>query len=235
MSKQKKKTKAEGVAPQVMVVAMVVAFLFGVYVGGVGFSLYQEQGEDLGQGQMRMPPGMTQGMTQGAPQGIPQGMPQAMPGGTPQQMSGQDAGASEDQAAIERLEAQVQKNPSDVAAWVHLGNHYFDSNQFKGAIRAYTKALELKPGNADVLTDLGVMYRRDKNPEKAIECFDKAIAADPAHRTARFNMGIVYLHDLNNIDAALQTWEVILKTDPDATTPDGRPLKGLIEEMRKHQ
>ncbi len=213
MSAKNKKKQPEGVSSRVLVVAMVVAFLFGVYVGGVGFSLYQDQGGDAGQSQMRMPAGMP-----------PQGQGQS-----------QDKASSEDQAAIRRLEAQVKDKPNDLGAWIHLGNHYFDSNQFKGAIRAYTRALELEPGNADVLTDLGVMYRRDNNPQKAIECFDKAVAANPTHRTARFNKGIVYLHDLNDMPHALETWEALLQQNPQATTPDGRSLKNLVDELRKQQ
>ncbi len=212
MSTKKKQKQPEGVAPRVLIVAVVVAFLFGVYVGGVGFSLYQEQGEDTSsQGQMRMPSGMP-----------PQGQPQANV-------------STEDEAAIRRLEATVKDKPMDLGSWIHLGNHYFDSNQHKDAIRAYTRALELDSNNADVWTDLGVMYRRDNNPQKAIECFDKAIAANPEHRTARFNKAIVYLHDLNNMNAALETWEEVLQHDPQATTPDGRPLKAMIEELRKQQ
>lgn len=72
--------------------------------------------------------------------------------------------------------AEVLNNPENTEAWIQLGHVYFDTKIYDKAITAYEKSLELKPGNADVLTDLGIMYRRNGQPQKAIEKFDEAIA-----------------------------------------------------------
>jgi len=130
------------------------------------------------------------------------------------------------------LEDRTRNNPEDAEAWIQLGNLYFDSNEYKKAIFAYEKGLELNPGNADILTDLGVMYRRDGQPEKAVEAFDRAIAADSRHEASRFNKGIVLMHDLKDIEGAIAAWEELLEINPIATAPNGVSVDQLIQKYR---
>jgi cytochrome c-type biogenesis protein CcmH/NrfG len=131
------------------------------------------------------------------------------------------------------LEEEVSRNPGNIQAWIQLGNHYFDANQHKQAIRAYERALALDDSNPDVWTDLGVMYRRDGQPQKAIEAFDKAISLDPLHEASLFNKGIVLMYDLNDPKGALVAWEALLAINPNAKTPDGQPLRELIERVKR--
>jgi len=145
-----------------------------------------------------------------------------------------DQGASVERAAqIFQLEKMTKENPKDVASWTSLGNLYFDNGDFQKAIEAYTKSLELRPNNADVLTDLGIMYRRSGQPKKAIESFDKAAKVDPKHETALFNKGIVLMHDLNDFDGAIQTWQELVRRNPAATSPSGQPVKDLVERLKE--
>ena len=129
------------------------------------------------------------------------------------------------------LEREVEKNPGSMAAWLELGNLYFDTSKYQDAIRAYNRYLSLDPNNPDVWTDLGVMYRRIGNPEQAVSSFDKAIGLNPQHEQARFNKGIVLLHDLGDRDAALQTWQELIKINPDFRTPTGQTIKELVEKL----
>ncbi|MFP4316802.1 MAG: tetratricopeptide repeat protein [Desulfovibrionales bacterium] len=149
-----------------------------------------------------------------------------MPQAQPTDASGQE------QARIDALQAQVEQNPTDVQAWVSLGNLYFDTHQFQKAIQAYERSLELDPTNPNVWTDLGVMYRRSGRPEKAVQAFDQAVQVDPEHEIARFNKGIVLLHDLEDSQGALQSWEELLSINPGAKTPGGQPLRELVEQYR---
>jgi tetratricopeptide (TPR) repeat protein len=114
-----------------------------------------------------------------------------------------------------------------------LGNLYFDSSDFKNAIRAYQRSLELNPKNADVWTDMGVMYRRDGQPTEAIKAFDKAIEINPRHEIARFNKGVVLMHDLRDFENTIRTWEELLKINPSAKAPGGQPLKELVAQLKR--
>ena len=146
----------------------------------------------------------------------------------------QGATSSNEQVkAITALEAEVQKNDTNGEAWTRLGNLYFDTNQVKKAIDAYTRALAILPADADILTDLGVMYRLDKQPDNAIESFEKAIQTNPRHETARLNKGIVQLFDLGRTADALQTWQELLTMNPEAMTANGQPLRNLVADITK--
>lgn len=158
-------------------------------------------------------------------------------------ISGKPAGVSPQSATeipqpdlsrtIAQLEAQTQKDPQDVRAWVQLGNSYFDTNQYKKSIEAYRKSLELEPNDANVLTDMGVMYRRSGQPQEAIKAFDQAAKVDPKHEVSRLNKGIVLLHDLNDPQKAVQAWEELLAVNPIAMAPNGQTVDELVTQLKK--
>lgn len=133
--------------------------------------------------------------------------------------------------SIFQHEEDLRKNPDDAEAWEHLGNLYFDAQEPEKAIRAYNKALELKPGNTSVLVDCGVMYRQAKNFDNALEYFKKALAIDPEHQNALFNSGIVLYFDLDRKEEALNAWRKLVKINPNAKTPSGDLVTKLITDL----
>lgn len=134
-------------------------------------------------------------------------------------------------AAVIKLKQETSADPKNADAWAQLGHAYFDLNEYQNAIHAYRKYLELEPANADIWTDLGVMYRRNGYPAEAVRAFDRAIACDPGHQQSRFNKGIVQIYDLDNRDAGLDSWRELLKINPSATAPNGRPVADLVAEV----
>jgi cytochrome c-type biogenesis protein CcmH/NrfG len=136
---------------------------------------------------------------------------------------------------IAELEKRTRDNPSNVEAWIELGNSYFDTNQHDKSIAAYRKALELNSNNANVWTDMGVMYRRSGKPQEAIEAFNRAIEVDPKHEVARMNKGIVLLHDLNDVDGAIKAWEELLEVNPIAMSPTGQSVDEMVQQMKKQK
>ena len=135
--------------------------------------------------------------------------------------------------AIAHLEEEVSNNPERFQAWTQLGNLYYDTGQYKEAVKAYETSLELHEGNANIWTDLGVMYRRTDRSEKAIEAFDKAIAMDPNHEISRLNKGIVLLYDLNNPKGAIESWENLVRINPNFTASNGEPIQDFIDEVKE--
>jgi len=146
------------------------------------------------------------------------------------------AAPAEDHAAekarIRVLQAETTAHPDNAAAWVELGNLFFDTHQPAQAVGAYQTALKLGAGSADVWTDLGIMQRELGRFQEALAAFDKAIALDPRHDNARFNKGVVLLHDLNDRAGALAAWEELVRIRPDARTPDGQLLSEVIKQAR---
>ena len=134
---------------------------------------------------------------------------------------------------IAMLEREVAANPSNVDAWIGLGNNYFDTQQYEKSIQAYNKSLELKPDNANVWTDMGIMYRRSGRPKEAVKAFDKAIEVDPKHQMSRYNKGIVLMHDLNDIKGAIAAWEGLLQINPVAVTPNGQSVDQMVMSLKQ--
>lgn len=141
-----------------------------------------------------------------------------------------DAMLTPEQKHIAHLEQAVAAGSGTEAAWVALGNAYFDTHQPAKAIHAYTRALAINPANANVFTDLGIMYRENGQLQEALNSFAKAIQYDPRHEHARFNMGVVLLFDLKRNNEAKKVWQELLQLNPGATAPDGQPLANLIRQ-----
>ena len=114
---------------------------------------------------------------------------------------------------------------------MELGNLYFDSDQPKEAIEAYSQYLAIKPDNPDVRTDMGIMYRKLGDFDRAIEEFRKAAQTDPKHINSRYNIGIVLLHDKQDIKGAIKAWEDYLKVDPNSER--AQRIRAQIEKMKK--
>jgi Cytochrome c biogenesis factor len=134
---------------------------------------------------------------------------------------------------IAALEQAVKDNPDDGQALVGLGHAYFDTGQAKQAIAAYNKALVLLPGDLNVMTDLGVMYHQDNQHQKAIELFDQVLRSKPEHEQARFNKGVVLLTGLNEPQATLAEWKILVQYHPLAVASSGEKVADLIDRLTK--
>ncbi len=135
--------------------------------------------------------------------------------------------------AISQLEKATLDRPDDYQGWIKLGHLYFDTDQAEKAIAAYTRSLQLHPGDANLLTDLGVMYRNTGENEKAIESFDKAREIDARHEPSRLNKGIVLLFDMNDTAGAIASWEELLRLNPEAKMSDGTAVSEFIGQIKK--
>jgi len=131
---------------------------------------------------------------------------------------------------IQTLKDIVKKDPKNLPAWVELGNLYFDSDQPKEAIEAYSQYLAIKSDNPDVRTDMGIMYRKLGEFDRALEQFKRAAQSDPKHVNSRYNIGIVLLHDKQDIKGAIKAWEDYLKVDPNSER--AQRIRVQIEKMK---
>jgi len=128
------------------------------------------------------------------------------------------------------LQEIVKKDPKNLSAWVELGNLYFDTDQPKEAIDAYSRYLAVKPDNPDVRTDMGIMYRKLGQSDKALDEFRKAARSDPKHVNSRYNIGLVLLHDKQDIQGAIKAWEEYLKVDPNSER--AQRIKSQMEKIK---
>ncbi len=200
-----------------VVIALAVGFVGGVTVGILWMTKGPEKVAMVPRPQMAQPPLPMQGPPAQGPTAS------APPARDPVEMASQ----------IKTLQEIVKKDPKNLSALVELGNLYFDTNQPKEAIEAYSRYLAVKPDNADVRTDMGIMYRKLGQFDRAIEEFRKAAQSDPKHANSRYNIGLVLLHDKGDMKGAIKAWEDYLKVDPNSQR--GQRIKAQIEKMKTMQ
>lgn len=136
-----------------------------------------------------------------------------------------------DQAAGPLLDA-VTKNPNDVASLANLGNVYYDGEQYAEAIKYYQRALDVKPDYADVRTDLGTAYWYLGDADRALTEFKKSLKVRPNHPGTLFNMGIVEWQGKGDPAGAVNTWQQLLKENPNYA--QRQQVEDLIAKAKQH-
>jgi tetratricopeptide (TPR) repeat protein len=144
------------------------------------------------------------------------------------------AALSEGKTALERISANLElvaREPGNRAAWVQLGNDYYDTEQPEKAIEAYGRALALDPRDADVLNDLGNMHDRVGAIEKALAAYEQAQRVDPMHVQSLFNLGVLHAERLKQPDRAAAAWRRVVELAPESPQAERarKALAGLEE------
>ena len=105
-------------------------------------------------------------------------------------------------SALGFFETAVNRNPKRVDAWVQVG--YCKVKQGKNAegIRAYQRALQLKPGSAEILNKLGDAYYYAGRLREAIESYTQATRLRPDLAESYYNLAITYYESGNRTMAA---------------------------------
>jgi tetratricopeptide (TPR) repeat protein len=190
---------------ETVILIVVIAFLVGFVTGATVAILKGKKGVETASVQQK-------------PQMAPPSVP---PGPSPLEVA----------SKIKTLKEIVQKDSRNLPAWIELGNLYFDSDQPKEAIEAYSQYLAAKPDNPDIRTDMGIMYRRLGEFDRALEEFRKAAQSDPKHINSRYNIGIVLLHDKQDVKGAIKAWEDYLKVDPESERANR--VRAQMENLKK--
>ena len=112
---------------------------------------------------------------------------------------------------IEDLKETVREDPKNLAAWLKLGDIYFDYNRYREAIEAYSHYLSIKPEDSDIRTKMGMMLRGLEDFDGAIEAFRKAAQMNPRHAESRFQLGALFLQEKRMSKGRLQSGRIICK------------------------
>ena len=90
------------------------------------------------------------------------------------------------------LISEPESNDADL--YNTRGVAYSESNQHDQAIKAFTKAIELKPDHAEVHYNRGIVYNIKGDYEHAIADYTKAIELKPDYADAYYRRSKMWLH-----------------------------------------
>src|SRR6266446_10847194 len=107
--------------------------------------------------------------------------------------------------ALPRYEKLTKQYPRTAVIWAEYGNAASRLREVKLADRAWQRALELAPGNAEVVSMIGHQYQAVRLPEKARACFTQAAAADASGINPRISLAVLLeqQHQLEEARAAV--------------------------------
>jgi cytochrome c-type biogenesis protein CcmH len=128
-------------------------------------------------------------------------------------------------ASIAQLESYLGANPSDADGWTTLGWSYMNVGRYAEAISAYARALEIMPGNPDLLAEQGQAITAAAGGQVTPEAqavFRQALAADPDHAPARYFLALAK-DQAGDREAAMDDWIAVI-----SDAPEGAPWVGEI-------
>jgi cytochrome c-type biogenesis protein CcmH len=112
---------------------------------------------------------------------------------------------------VARLEQRLKENPNDLEGQMMAGRSYMTLQRMDDARKAWSKVLELDPGNYEANYFLGLILlqttTRDDTAalERALEYFNTALVKVPREPAVLWYKGVVQVH-LKNLASADESW-----------------------------
>ena len=123
--------------------------------------------------------------------------------------------ANEMQPQSQPLSTITPEESNILAYWMgQKGNFMMMLRQFDKAIAAYSRAIELKPKNAEHYNDRGVAYGEKGEHELAINDFNASIQYNPDNADTYYNRGVTY--DMkNDVEHAFKNYTKAIQLNPE--------------------
>ncbi|TDK19958.1 tetratricopeptide repeat protein [Luteimonas aestuarii] len=117
------------------------------------------------------------------------------------------------EAAIAELQAELERNPTQVEGWALLARSRAMQGRFAEARDAYVQALMLLPDDANLLVEAAEARAQanegNRFDDEAIAMLQRALAIDPESQRAPWFLGIAQRQRGQDAEAAA-TWEALL-------------------------
>ena len=137
------------------------------------------------------------------------------------------------EANVAALAKRLESNPNDAEGWTTLGRSYTTLEKFDEATKAYARANELKPGNADLLTDYAFAMAMGKGRQlegEPLELINKALKIDPDNAKALQLAGSAAFQT-KDYQKAIDYWQRVLSKVPPGSDL-AQSVQGRISEAK---
>jgi len=134
--------------------------------------------------------------------------------------------------AVAQLVAELEKQPNEPEGWRLLGKSYAALQRYGDAQKAFERAVELMPTDADLLVEAAqarLFANADRKLDaQAMALLDRARQINPGHQRALWFIGLAQRQEGKPAEAA-KTWEPLLaQVDPNTAAT----LRTQIDEAR---
>lgn len=136
-----------------------------------------------------------------------------------------------DSPIITELKARLEAKPNDPDTLQRLGDAYFDAKRFNEAVTYYKKALEFKPGEADIFNDLGLSLHYLGNPAGGLTYIEEGIKKNPYHQRIWLTKGFILAYGMGDLDAARSAWEKAKALSPESQV--GKAASEFLAQINK--
>jgi len=132
------------------------------------------------------------------------------------------------QNMVEQLASRLEKDPNNPEGWQMLARSYAAMQRFPEATKAYKKALELNPNNAQVTIDYAdfLAYQNQSAKGEPMRLILRTLELDPSNIKALALAGTAYYEE-GQFAKAEQYWARGLKLVP----PDGEVAKAFTDNI----
>jgi len=120
-----------------------------------------------------------------------------VPAQTRQVSAGQDMVPASNMNEIGKLMQKIQQDPGDVAAMLHLAEHFVEDKNWAAAENFLRKAVVAAPGNPQPLYLLGVVLHNQGNHAEAAACLERVVSLRD-EPSVRYSLGVLYIHYLQD-------------------------------------
>jgi cytochrome c-type biogenesis protein CcmH len=159
------------------------------------------------------------------------------PGTTNMPQTAKEIGMSPQHAAmIKSLSERLEQNPNDGKGWAMLARSYAVLGQYKEALPAYEKAVNLIPNDPVLLVDYAEILAaaNGKNLQgKPSEIIKSALLIDP-NNVKGLNLIAIASYQAGDYAHAVSYWEKLLKLLPPGS-PNANKINASIDAARKEE
>lgn len=129
--------------------------------------------------------------------------------------------------AIELFEKVIAGSPGVTPPYINIAMAYVRVDQLEPAEQHLKTALSLVPDHPVASNVYGLLLRKSGRFTEAREIYEKALASYPEYLPAHRNLGIVCDLYLNDLECALEQYEIYSEA-----TPDDEQVKIWVADLR---